>query len=104
MENGKAFPYVPIYSLPINPCSALVPSAPCMHIAFPLHIRSISQCVLTSGYLLYGLCLPRGAAGRSTVPLGHHIPTHACSPPLAQPWLEDPPQGFGHISNKAARL
>lgn len=63
MENGKAFRYVPIYSLPINPCSALVPSALCMHIAFPLHIRSISQSVLTSAYLLYGLC-PKG----STVP------------------------------------
>ena len=88
MEKGEAFPYVPSYSLPINPHSALIPSAPCMHMAFPLYTRSISAygqlCLLQllppgpsftwrTYAKLHMKAVPRGAARSSMVPLGHLI-------------------------------
>lgn len=50
MEKGKVFPYVPVYSLPINPHSALVLPAVRMHPASPLHMRQSSPRAVTSGY------------------------------------------------------
>lgn len=44
------FPYVPVYSLPINPHSALVLPAVRMHPASPLHMRQSSPRAVTSGY------------------------------------------------------
>lgn len=85
MDKGKVFPHFPIYSLPINPHSALGLSARCARILLPPS-HEINLPMHSYLWLSHGCCLPRprpdsqscawlpcSRNGRNVVPLRQQI-------------------------------